>query len=149
MQTDRILNIAYGSNLNLGQMRERCPGATIFGAGMVSGYRLLFRGEKDDAFLTIEPAPDRMVPVLLWVLSEEDERSLDRYEGYPEAYRKETITVMMADGPIDAMVYIMNGPDPFNRPSARYLQTVREGYATAGFDPVFIERALAESPPVG
>ena len=35
--------IAYGSNLNVPQMRMRCPGATILGTADLKGWELLFR----------------------------------------------------------------------------------------------------------
>ena len=38
--------IAYGSNLNIPQMRMRCPGARIIGTSVIEGYRLLFKGSR-------------------------------------------------------------------------------------------------------
>ena len=38
--------IAYGSNLNLPQMRERCPGAQVIGTSVIDGYGLLFREDR-------------------------------------------------------------------------------------------------------
>ena len=34
--------VAYGSNLNIPQMRFRCPSARIIGTSEISDYRLLF-----------------------------------------------------------------------------------------------------------
>ena len=36
--------IAYGSNLNIPQMRWRCPSARIIGTSEIPDYRLLFKG---------------------------------------------------------------------------------------------------------
>ena len=36
--------IAYGSNLNRGQMALRCPDAKVVGTGEIKDYELLFRG---------------------------------------------------------------------------------------------------------
>ena len=36
--------IAYGSNLNLGQMARRCPTARVIGKGEIKDHELLFRG---------------------------------------------------------------------------------------------------------
>lgn len=36
--------IAYGSNLNIPQMRMRCPGARIIGTSVIDDYQLLFKG---------------------------------------------------------------------------------------------------------
>ena len=46
--------IAYGSNLNVGQMRMRCPHATILGTANLKGWELLFKGSKTGSYLTIE-----------------------------------------------------------------------------------------------
>ena len=74
--------IAYGSNLNLPQMRGRCPGATIVGTSVIEDYRLLFKGSKTGSYLTIEPWEGGRVPVAVWEVTAADERNLDRYEGY-------------------------------------------------------------------
>ena len=37
------LYIAYGSNLNLPQMANRCPTAEVVGTSEVKGYELLFK----------------------------------------------------------------------------------------------------------
>ena len=68
------LYIAYGSNLNLPQMARRCPDAEVAGTSQVRGYELLFRG-----VATIEPRKEASVPVLLWKISPQDEKALDRY----------------------------------------------------------------------
>ena len=44
--TDKRYYIAYGSNLNVQQMRWRCPGARIIGTSELQDYRLLFKGSK-------------------------------------------------------------------------------------------------------
>ncbi|MEG3071784.1 MAG: gamma-glutamylcyclotransferase family protein [Candidatus Syntrophopropionicum ammoniitolerans] len=55
MERNKILNLAYGSNLNLGQMAYRCPTAKVYGKGMLLDYQLLFKGREDNAYATIEP----------------------------------------------------------------------------------------------
>ena len=75
--------IAYGSNLNIPQMRMRCPGARIIGTSMIEGYRLLFKGSRTGSYLTIEPQEGARVPVAAWEVSAENEAALDRYEGFP------------------------------------------------------------------
>jgi hypothetical protein len=84
-----MLYIAYGSNINLTQMGQRCPGAKVAGAAQLNGYELLFRGRRYDAVATVEPLKASFVPVLLWDLSRNHERALDVYEGWPHVYRKE------------------------------------------------------------
>ena len=44
--------IAYGSNLNVPQMRMRCPHATILGTAALKGWELLFKGSKTGSYVT-------------------------------------------------------------------------------------------------
>jgi len=144
MRTNKVY-LAYGSNLNLEQMAYRCPYATVLGAAELSGYKLLFRGDKNGAVATVEPTEDGSVPVLLWEITPRDEEALDRYEGYPHFYRKETVTVPLDGRPLEAMVYIMNEGHPLGIPSEYYLNTILEGYASAGFDRVILGKAVQDS----
>ena len=41
---DRKIYLAYGSNLNLAQMKKRCPEAKVIGKANLRDYQLLFRG---------------------------------------------------------------------------------------------------------
>ena len=60
--------IAYGSNLSVSQMAGRCPDAKVVGMAAIYGWKLVFRG-----CATIEPDKDRVVPVLIWEISQKDE----------------------------------------------------------------------------
>ena len=80
--------IAYGSNLSVGQMAYRCPDAKVIGTAVIKDYALLFKG-----CATIEQRKGKKVPVLIWEISPSDEKSLDRYEGYPNFYYKKDLTL--------------------------------------------------------
>ena len=80
--------IAYGSNLNVQQMRYRCPGARVVGISVIKGYELLYKGSKTGSYLTIEKKKDGIVPVAVWEVTADDEKRLDAYEGYPNFYYK-------------------------------------------------------------
>lgn len=80
--------IAYGSNMDEGQMVYRCPTAQLLGRTELEDYRLLFKGSKTGAYATIEPEEGSRVPVLVWTIEKEDEKRLDRYEGYQVFYYK-------------------------------------------------------------
>ena len=80
MNRKSTLYIAYGSNLNLPQMANRCPTAEVVGASQLKDYELLFRGSRRSAVATVEPKEGSTVPVLLWKIQERDEAFLDRCE---------------------------------------------------------------------
>lgn len=137
--------LAYGSNLNLEQMANRCPTAKVVGASIIKGYRLLFRGSHAGAVATIEPFKGESVPVLVWDITPADEAALDRYEGWPFLYRKETIKVRLNGKTVQAMVYIMNEGRPLGQPSCYYYSTILDGYKSAGFDVEILRKAVADS----
>lgn len=140
MKTQNNYYVAYGSNLNVMQMGMRCPNARVYGIGKINGYKLTFR-----RVATIEPEATKVVPVGVWTLGLGDEDALDRYEGYPSLYRKETVPVEMEDGTtVDAMVYIMNTGKP-QMPWTSYLDTIAQGYKDVGLDPIYLEDALKDT----
>ena len=138
--------IAYGSNLSVEQMAHRCPDATVVGMAAIQDWKLVFRG-----CATIEPAEGRVVPVLIWEISDRDERNLDRYEGWPSYYRKEDMTVTMTDlsgknpQEVTAMVYLMNDGHPIRTPMKGYYDTLEEGYTRFGFNTLLLELAFEEA----
>lgn len=126
--------IAYGSNLNLGQMTRRCPTAKVIGKGEIKDHELLFRRGNLSAVATVEPRAGSSVPVLIWEIGPEDERNLDIYEGYPRLYDKVDLEVQTEAGCESIMAYIMTEGHEIGRPSAYYLETIAAGYLEAGFD---------------
>ena len=145
------LYVAYGSNLNVEQMRWRCPGARIIGTGELRDWRLLYKGSRTGSYLTLEPCPGRMVPVAVWEVTEEDERSLDRYEGFPHFYGKTELELPIRgirSGRVKnrrCFVYLMQDGRRCGIPSKAYIQTCREGYESFGFDPSILSAALKDT----
>lgn len=145
MNKDRFY-IAYGSNLNLAQMERRCPTAEVVGTAELKNWRLWFRGGTHSAVATIERERGFSVPVLVWKIQPRDELALDRYEGWPFLYRKETLRVTVNGKRIYAMVYIMNeAGHPYGVPAVDYLNIIREGYESAGFDQQTLDDAVKNS----
>ena len=145
MSNENKIYVAYGSNLNLEQMKFRCPYATVIGGGMLPDYQLLFRGSDGGAVATVEPKKGGSVPVLLWEITPRDEEALDHYEGFPYLYRKEIIEVRYGEKLVEAMIYIMNEGRPLSRPSEYYLNIILEGYESADFDLKVLEKAVRDS----
>ena len=122
--------IAYGSNLNIRQMKMRCPSARIIGTSNLDGYELLFKGSKTGSYLTVEPKEGLTVPVAVWEVTEKDELALDRYEGFPTFYYKEEMTLPIKGirtGKVrqrQVFVYIMHENRPIGTPSVYYLSLI-------------------------
>lgn len=139
------LYAAYGSNLNHAQMRERCPDAKYLGASMLKNHNLIFCGQPDHSFATIESMEGKEVPIGLWEISARDEKSLDRYEGYPNFYHKTVLPSVLDGEELHAMVYIMDLAMPVGLPSTMYYNIVEKGYRDCGLDPAYLQAALRES----
>ena len=148
--TDRYY-IAYGSNLSVEQMKVRTPDAVIVGTGMLEGWQLLFR-----RYATIKKSEGFKVPVLVWKISEQDEKNLDVYEGYPRFYMKKEMKVAVKSlngddlGKITAMVYVMTKNAVKARrnnplPNPYYYSVLDEGYSEFGFDDKILKHALNEA----
>ena len=148
--------LAYGSNLNKVQMSHRCPDAVPIGKTRIPNYELVFRR----GVLTIEPKQGSSVPVGVWEISNEDERHLDRYEGYPRFYFKQSFVLQITvvhytemggwklDGYPVAMAYIMTPGHQISGPSDSYFRTVVDGYHDFGFteaDRKLLWKAYAKS----
>ena len=105
-----IAYVAYGSNLSVEQMAIRCPDATIIGTGKIRDYKLVFRFHAD-----IEKSKGSYVPVLVWKISEVDEKRLDIYEGVSSGYyHQEEVKVLMDKTPLNQVLMnqvLMNQDD--------------------------------------
>ncbi len=139
------LYIAYGSNLNLTQMHNRCPTAEVAGKSELKNHRLCFVGDDEYAVANVIRVKGETVPVLIWRIQPSDEQALDRYEGYPRLYRKEYRFVNLSGKRVKAMIYIMNQARRLGIPNSIYLETIREGYIAADFDSYIFEEAARRS----
>ena len=140
--------LAYGSNLNINQMRMRCPDSKVVSKGFINDYELLFKGSMTGAYLTIEEKKGGKVPVGIWEESVIDELSLDRYEGYPHFYYKREFEIELDGKKEVAFVYIMNEERPLGIPSNFYVETCKEGYEAFSFDKRYLTNAIKRSIPL-
>lgn len=131
--------IAYGSNMNTNDMKKRCPAAKRIGKFEMTGYRLMF-----NKYATIIKAKNSSVPAVLWEISEEDEKSLDIYEGFPKLYRKKTVVLYINDKKADAFIYIMNNFVP-NPPTKEYFDRILYSYREHYFETDVLKEALTST----
>ena len=123
--------IAYGSNMDKGQMCKRCPSAVEVCTTYIEDWRLTM-----PFFANIEPEQGRRTPAIVWKINANDESKLDRYEGYPEKYDKTDIIVTVNGNRISAMAYIMT--DEYKKRTDKkaydgYEEKIRSAYKAAGF----------------
>ena len=77
---------AYGSNMNHKHMQYRCPKAKFIVDIHITGYELVFRSVAD-----VQQSEDSSVTGALFEITEDCERSLILYEGYPNLYTKKYV----------------------------------------------------------
>ena len=123
-----MLYFAYGSNLNLFQMKRRCKDSIFLKKINLKDFRLTFRSKYRAA--DIEPKKNSIVPGGLFNISKSDEKKLDVYEDYPSLYRKFYFTYYGKK----VMTYTMVNKTPFRFPTERYLNIVKKGYKNCNLD---------------
>jgi len=134
----RTLYFAYGSNLDLTQMRRRCPGARPVGPAVLDGYRIGFAGRSQlwggGGVATLLKVHDDWVEGILYDLPLAELTILDRYEGHPVAYRRRLLRVEDEHGQRRrAQVYVKEAAIEAP-PSPDYLGVIRRAYHRLGFD---------------
>ena len=131
-----MLYFAYGSNLNLFQMKRRCKDSIFIKKYELKGYRLNFRSKYRAA--DIEKSKNSLVPGALFEISKSDEKKLDVYEDYPILYKKLYFTYYNKT----VMTYIMVNKTEFRYPTERYLNVVKRGYKDCKLDMKYLKIAL-------
>lgn len=134
--------LAYGANMDAEIMCHRCPGAKMLGTGKLGGWRLMFKGEEPFAYATIEEWLGYSVPYVLWEISEEDERKLDRFEGYPKHYKKFTAAIDYDDETCLAMFYAKDEGERVGQPMTHYVEVISAAYDLFKFDRSILDEAL-------
>ena len=139
--------LAYGSNLNLERMYDRCPDAILIGTTDLKDHRLVFRKSGSGFYLSIDQAEGRNVPVAVWKVSKTAEKNLDRYEGFPRYYQKKEVTIKVKDAlrterTVEAFVYYLPEDRPAGLPTDAYMDICSDGYRDMHLDKRYLKEAL-------
>ena len=113
---------AYGSNMDIAQMSQRCPFAVFAGAGKIHGYKFIINS---CGAATIIPQKSGEVYGVLWNITKINERVLDKYEGVKWGkYEKLTIDVELTKGKsVPALTYVARD-NTFGAPSPGYMERI-------------------------
>ena len=146
------LYLAYGSNLNVEQMAQRCPGAVPVGLVDLPDHKLVFRGSHSGHYLSVDPCPGSSVTCVAWMLGKGHEAALDRYEGYPLFYDKAraSLPVRSLDGQASfgkmrCMWYALPTDAPMGPPYQAYTRACAEGYRYFGLSEDILKQAIRRS----
>ena len=145
----RRLYFAYGTNLSVDAMRERCPpgSARKLGAAVLLDHRLEFRADPHGFGLaTVLPARGSRVCGGLWQIDRSCRARLDRYEAWPRVYRREDVPVLFQGRLVRALTYILQRAGPPVRPERDYLETILAGYRDFNLPFAALMQATSPSP---
>ncbi|OCB20011.1 replication protein [Mycobacterium malmoense] len=126
---------AYGSNLCVRQMAQRCPDAADPRPAVLSDHDWLINQR---GVATVEPCAGNQVHGVVWQISDGDLGTLDSAEGVPVRYRRDRLTVHTDDGPSPAWVYIDHRVTP-GPPRPGYLPTIIDGAVQHGLPQRWID----------
>src|SRR2546427_2265350 len=107
--TATVWYFAYGSNMNRAQMRSRTGQILEEQPGRFGNYEMLFnrKSRGGSATANIRSAPGKIVYGVLYKVPDAAFRSLDRFEGVPEHYRRIEVSVTDSAGrKVTAQVYV-------------------------------------------
>jgi phage replication-related protein YjqB (UPF0714/DUF867 family) len=135
MQARRHSYFAYGSNLCVRQMAQRCPEAIDPRPAVLSDHDWLINQR---GVATVEPFAGNQVHGVVWQLSDHDLATLDSAEGVPVRYRRDRLTVDTDNGPSPAWVYIDHRVTP-GPPRPGYLPRIIDGAVQHGLPQRWID----------
>jgi len=129
-----IKYFAYGSNLDLPQMKRRCPSSKLISKGSLSGYRLTFNRFSSGwggGVADVIQEQGYEVWGLVFEISDSDLERLDRYEGcYKEQtslYERWKAVIDIPNGQVcDVWVYTVVEKQKFVPPTSEYLQIIKD-----------------------
>ncbi len=123
------LYFAYGANMDVCAMAQRCPTARAIGRARLPRHRFFITS---DGYASIARDPRATVHGLLWEVGLSDIRALDRFEEVERGlYVKLTQPVIAEAGPRRALLYVARATEA-GAPRPGYLESVLASAQAAG-----------------
>lgn len=139
---ETIHYFTYGSNMDISQIKNRCPSAIQVGVGKIKGYDIVFNRKgsyRDGGVSSIEPQLDSEVYGMVFEMSKVDLNELDRIED-PKAYVRKTMQVdVINKGIFDSEIYIAI-PEKPTEADQEYLNIIINAAEKAELPIRYIER---------
>jgi gamma-glutamylcyclotransferase len=148
-----VLYFAFGSNLSIAQMRERCPGSEPVGPALLDGRALGFSYYSQNfppgGAADVVGSEGAQVWGALYRLTEQDLARLDRFEHVGNGgYRRIEIEVEHESGPVEALCYEVAERLDFEvAPTAEYRLLMLDGSLEHGLPDTwlgYLERRFLE-----
>jgi gamma-glutamylcyclotransferase len=127
-------------------MRSRAAEVAEDQVGKLENYEIIFnkKARGGSATANIRPAPGKNVYGVLYRIAEPALRSLDRFQGAPEHYRRIEVSVTASDGnKIAAQAYIATKVEKGLRPAGHYLQSILDAAAEHNLPAEYVKELKA------
>ena len=135
----KIMYFAYGSNMCIRQMNDRCPNNSKIGIGQLSGYRWIISTR---GYANVVKSSNDDVWGVIYEISIQDEAKLDVYEGVSrKCYLKENLDILIDRRIKNCLTYV----DPITEigiPSCTYSNTINEGILDSKLPEEYVEKYL-------
>jgi len=133
----KFLYFAYGSNLDMAQMRTRCPESRFYNLGILNDYELIFCGhskKRKGGVASVRECAGSFVEGVLYQITSSDLHSLDRSEGFPISYIRKPMTIQIdPHQTVRALVYVKENAE-LSDPHPDYLGIISEAYTRFNFN---------------
>ncbi len=135
----KIMYFAYGSNMCIRQMNDRCPNNSKIGIGQLSRYRWIISTR---GYANVVKSSNDDVCGVIYEISIQDEAKLDVYEGVStKCYLKENLDILIDRRIKNCLTYV----DPITEigiPSYTYSNTINEGILDSKLPEEYVEKYL-------
>lgn len=137
---------AYGSNMNMAQMKQRCSSPKVLGIARLPGYKVEFYGYSgiwDGAQETVIADTQSEVWGVLYELSAYDWEALDGYQdarftGTGQYFHYPVEVIDSQERLIKAMIYKKNILNEAKAPSTEYLNFIVQGAQEQGLPEAYL-----------
>ncbi len=140
MTNTRTNVFTYGSLTNSTITLRRASDSVSLGRASLPGYELAFSG-----VATVRPRSGARTWGVLWTVSADGLRRIDRFEGFPDSYNRRRVTVEWQDRPAEAWVYLfkIEDDDDIASASSFYYHDIAEGFREHAAPLEALQRAQA------
>ncbi len=142
---DGLFYFAYGSNMSLARMIERCGQDNFvdLGKAQLPGYSFYFYGR---GHANIRPMASQTIEGVLFQIKDSCLKSLDQVEGYPNTYQRQAVKINWKNTNVLAQAYIVEKDQTVGTPTVEYYQIVLSGAQEHNLSENYIQqiKALAE-----
>lgn len=140
MSADRFVSFAYGSNMPVARLRERCPSARAIGIAELPGHELRWHKRSRDGSSKCDIVASDAASVfgVLYEIANGEKSALDSAEGLGAGYEEIEIEVLCGGDPVTAKAYRATDTDPARRPYTWYRALVIAGAKEHGLPAPYI-----------